>query len=108
MDQNEDWPARGCGSRVCEPQFISKPPFVVTFSPKASVHVSPILKPKDENRNILGIAQAVSHRPLTSKARFDPSAVHVGFMVIKVALTQGFLRVLLSPCQPHSTVAPYA
>jgi hypothetical protein len=40
------------------------------------------------------MAQAVSRRPLTAEARFDPGSVHVGFMVDKVALGQVFLWVL--------------
>jgi hypothetical protein len=40
------------------------------------------------------MAQAVSRRPLTSEAGFDPGLVHVGFVVDKVALGQGFPRVL--------------
>jgi hypothetical protein len=37
------------------------------------------------------MAQAVSRRPLTAEARFDPGSVHVGFVVDKVALGQVFL-----------------
>jgi hypothetical protein len=40
------------------------------------------------------IAQAVSRWPLTVKARVCAREVHVEFMVDKVALGQGFLRVL--------------
>jgi hypothetical protein len=40
------------------------------------------------------MAQAVSHRPPTAEAAFDPGSVLVGFVVYKVALGQVFPRVL--------------
>jgi hypothetical protein len=40
------------------------------------------------------IAQAVSRWPLTVEARVCARAVHLGFMVDKVALGRGFPRVL--------------
>ena len=43
------------------------------------------------------MVQAVSRRPLTSKAWEHPSPVHVGFVADEVALGQVF------PCQYHST-----
>jgi hypothetical protein len=43
------------------------------------------------------MTQAVSHRPLTAEAGFDPGSVHVGFVVDKVALVQAFPRVLRFP-----------
>jgi hypothetical protein len=54
------------------------------------------------------MAQAVSHRPLTAEARFDPGSVHVGFVVDKVALGQVFPRVLwFSPVNFISPVLHY-
>jgi hypothetical protein len=40
------------------------------------------------------MAQAVSRRPLTAEALFDHGLVHLGFVVVKVALGQVFPRVL--------------
>jgi hypothetical protein len=55
------------------------------------------------------MAQAVSRRPLTTEARFDVGSVHLGFVVDKVALGQGFSRVLrfsavsfISPVPRHT------
>jgi hypothetical protein len=42
----------------------------------------------------LAMAQAVSRRPRTADAKFDPRTVHVGFVVDKAALGQVFPRVL--------------
>jgi len=36
------------------------------------------------------IAQTLSRRPLTAKPGFEPRSHHVGFVVDKVALGQGF------------------
>jgi hypothetical protein len=36
---------------------------------------------------------------------FDLGLVHVGFVVDKVAMGRGFVRVIWFPCQYHSTVA---
>jgi hypothetical protein len=54
-----------------------------------------------QQRRVLGswalgrtMAQAVSRRPLTAEARFDPGSVHVRFVVDKVALGQVFLEVV--------------
>jgi hypothetical protein len=41
------------------------------------------------------MAQAVSHQPLTAKARVRAGSAHVGVVVDRVALAQFFLRVLL-------------
>jgi hypothetical protein len=44
------------------------------------------------------MAQAVSRRPLTTEAQGSiPGQVHVSFVVDKVALWQGFLRVVGFP-----------
>ena len=40
------------------------------------------------------MAQAVSRRPLTTGPRFDPTSVRVRYEVGKLALAQGFDRVL--------------
>jgi hypothetical protein len=40
------------------------------------------------------MAQAVSRRPLTAEAGFDPGSAHVRFVVDKVALGQVFPRAL--------------
>jgi hypothetical protein len=40
------------------------------------------------------MAQAVSRRPPTAEAPFDPKLVHVGFVVDKVALRQVFSRII--------------
>jgi len=43
----------------------------------------------------------VGHSPL--RLQFNPTAVHMQFMVDKVALGQAFLQILPFPCQHHST-----
>jgi hypothetical protein len=40
------------------------------------------------------MALGVSHWPLTTEAWFAPVSVHVGFVVDKVSLEMGYLRVL--------------
>jgi hypothetical protein len=40
------------------------------------------------------MAQAVSRRPLTAESRVRSRVIHVGFVVDKGALEQGFLQVL--------------
>jgi hypothetical protein len=53
------------------------------------------------------MAQAVSRRPPTAEAQFDPGSVHVGFVVDEVALGQVFPpSTSVFPCQFHSTGAP--
>jgi hypothetical protein len=52
------------------------------------------------------MAQAVSCRPLTAKARVHSLvSVHVGFVVDKVALDRFFSSDSVFPCIYHSTVA---
>jgi hypothetical protein len=50
------------------------------------------------------MAQAVSHRPLTTEAWVRAQVNPVGFLVDKVALGQVFLRVIQFSRQYHSTV----
>ena len=53
------------------------------------------------------MAQAVSHRPLTTEARGSvPGQVHVRFVEDKVALGQFFSELSVLPCRFHSTGAP--
>ena len=51
---------------------------------------------RHENSALYGraMAQAVSRGLSPRRPRFDPGSVHVGFVVDKVELGQGFLRVL--------------
>ena len=51
--------------------------------------------------------QTVSRRPLTAQPGFEPRSHHVGLVVDKVALGQGFSQNESNfPCQCHSTDAP--
>jgi hypothetical protein len=54
------------------------------------------------------IFQAVSHLPLKAISLIRAWSVHVEFEVDEVALGQVYLRVLLFPCQYHSTITLHA
>jgi hypothetical protein len=82
-----------------------------TFKP---VHGAGLIQPKTANDTnsrkttvIRGRAKAyvVSRQPLTAKAQVR---AYIGFVVEKLGLGLGFLRILRPPCQYYSTTAVHA